>query len=188
MDFCASISQEWLWGELPWAANQFEEARSNVFRCHPTSGPLSFTSELLRGTHLPRHSQDLLKSWKMPVWENQVTLFNKYPKRPLQKPKSVCLPELAWLKRAKKGSLTLNAANRQPRVGITDDIWVCYAISLLIEWYLVFGNVMLRVIIIKQNFSKLLTWTSCTYESPIYILWWMSVRAEHMALPWPNSG
>ena len=37
-------------------------------------------------------------------------------------PKSVCLPEVAERRRAKTGSFTLNAADGQPRVGMSDDI------------------------------------------------------------------
>ena len=67
---------------------------------------------------LPR----LLKRWKTPVLANLVTLFHKYPKRSLQKPKSVCLPWVARRTRAKMGSFTLSAAFEQPRVGMTDDL------------------------------------------------------------------
>ena len=67
---------------------------------------------------LPR----ILKSWKTPVSANSVTIFHKYPKRSLQKPKSVCLPEVARRERAKTESFTLNAANGQPIVWMTDDI------------------------------------------------------------------
>ena len=67
---------------------------------------------------LPR----LLKSWKTPVLANLATFFHKYPKRSLQKPKSVCLPEVARRTRAKTGSFTLSAAYEQPRVGMTDDL------------------------------------------------------------------
>ena len=48
--------------------------------------------------------------------------FHKYPKRPLQMPKRVCLPEVARHKLAKTGSFTLSTADRQPRLGMTADI------------------------------------------------------------------
>ena len=62
------------------------------------------------------------------------SLFHKCPKRPLQTPKTVCLPEVVRRKRAKTGSFTLKTADRQPRLGMTDDIVnQCYAVSLIIK-------------------------------------------------------
>ena len=52
----------------------------------------------------------------------RVNSFNKYPRRPLGIPKRIFLPEVARRKRAQTGSFSLNAADGQPRLGVTDDI------------------------------------------------------------------
>ena len=103
-------------------AYQLEKERSSVFRSHPTSDPLSSTFGLPRGTNMPRDAQDYQIVEKTPILANLVTFFHKHPKRSVQMPKSVCLPEVARHERAKTGSFTLSAACEQPRVGMTNDL------------------------------------------------------------------
>ena len=46
---------------------------------------------------------------------------------------TICLPAVTLCKRAQKGVVTLNAADGQPRIGMTDDIVNLNAISLTFE-------------------------------------------------------
>ena len=60
-----------------------------------------------------------IKLLKTPKSTNSVTSFHSYPTRPLQMLHSVCLPGMTWRKRAQTGSFTPNAADGQPRLGVT---------------------------------------------------------------------
>ena len=102
-------------------AYQLEKALSSAFRSHPTSDPLSSTFGLPRGNICPG-TPKTIKELKNTSFSELGYLFHKYPRRSLQKPKSVCLPEVARRTRAKMGSFTLIAAYEQPRVGMTDDL------------------------------------------------------------------
>ena len=99
---------------------QLAKAKIMVLSYHPT-----------RGTHLRRYFQDYQTVKKNITFSELSYFFHKYPKRLLQMPKSICLPEVAVHKRAQTGPFALNASDGQPRVGMTDDIvyLLCYFID-----------------------------------------------------------
>ena len=154
-----------------------------MFPSHPTTGSLT-SFGLPWGTHLRQYSQDY-QEVKKHHCKPRLTLICKYPKINIL---STCFG-IAGAKAcqsagAKTGLFTLNTSNRQPRLWMTEHSESVMPAHGQLNDASFYVSLMLRMENIKQNTSKLLTWTPCTYKHELNPF---SIHCMVLALPFWHS-